>query len=242
MLRDDLILLVDASAASGRALVDALRENQFWVEQARTVRQALDQVRVRGASLVILDLELPDGDGLELCQELAGREVPFLVQSARTDLATRLAAFACGADDVIAKPCHPLELVARVRAVLRRCRGAQETAPPAYRHHDLVLDAVAHRVELDGQTLHLTPTEFRLLRALLEAPSRVFTRDELLGQMHTFDAPAGSDRSVDLHVASLRRKLGDNPKTPRYIEAVRGVGYRLALAPAPPARRAQARA
>lgn len=230
MLLDELILVVEPDITQARALLDALSNSGLWAELVRTGPQALEQLRSRGASLVILDLDQAGGDGLELCRQLADREVPLVVQSSRTDLATRLAAFAIGADDVVAKPCHPLELVARTRAVLRRWRGDRQLPQPAFRHRGLLLDPAAHRVEQDGRTLHLTPTEFRLLKSLLEAPNRAFTRDELIGRTHTFDAPAGSDRSVDLHIASLRRKLGDNPRSPRYIASVRGVGYRLATA------------
>lgn len=177
--------------------------------------------------LLVLDLMLPGMDGMEVCRRVREEsEVPIIMLTARVEEEDRLAGLDLGADDYITKPFSPRELCARVRAVLRRVRREPLPSEPVLRRGDLVVDLRKRAVFLEGRRLHLTPTEFRILALLAREPGRVFTRDEILDRAfgHDFE---GFDRTVDAHISNLRRKLGDDPRAPRYIQTVYGVGYRF---------------
>ncbi|BDG04503.1 response regulator transcription factor [Anaeromyxobacter oryzae] len=178
--------------------------------------------------VVLLDLMLPGKDGLEVCRELRARsDVPIIVLTARGEEADRVMGLELGADDYLAKPYSPRELLARIRAVVRRARGRAGPARTAVRVGALVVDPAAMRATLDGEELPLTAYEFALLEALARRAGRVLSREQLM-ELAKGSAEEAFDRSIDVHVSRLRQKLGDDPKRPRLIKTVRGAGYVLA--------------
>jgi DNA-binding response OmpR family regulator len=178
--------------------------------------------------VVLLDLMLPGKDGLEVCRELRARsDVPVIVLTARGEEADRVMGLELGADDYLAKPFSPRELLARIRAVVRRARGQAGPERSAVRVGGLVVDPASMRATLDGQELPLTAYEFALLEALARRAGRVLSREQLM-ELAKGSAEESFDRSVDVHVSRLRQKLGEDPKRPRLIKTVRGAGYVLA--------------
>jgi two-component system, OmpR family, response regulator BaeR len=177
-------------------------------------------VRTHTPELILLDLMLPGRDGLEICRELRGfSDVPIIMVTAKVEEIDRLVGLDLGADDYVCKPFSPRELMARVKAILRRGRGTAA---------GLVLDEKAHRAELDGRSVELTPVEFRLLRALAAAPGRVFPRERLLERLYE-DHRVVTDRTVDAHVKNLRRKLEEVRPGEDLVRSIYGVGYKLEL-------------
>jgi DNA-binding response OmpR family regulator len=210
-------------AELARAYLDREGYSTVWV---RSGEEALTEVARRPVRLVILDLGLPGGiDGFEVCRRLRARGgVPILILSARDDEVDRVAGLEAGADDYVPKPFSPRELVARVKAILRRtAERASGEHGPLLTAADVSLDHPAHRVTVAGRPVELTPREFDLLAALLSHPNVVMTRDRLLELVWGGQYPGGT-RTVDVHVAQLRRKL----ERPELIATVRGVGYRVA--------------
>jgi two-component system, OmpR family, response regulator len=178
--------------------------------------------------VVLLDLMLPGKDGLEVCRELRVRsDVPVIVLTARGEEADRVMGLELGVDDYLAKPFSPRELLARIRAVVRRARGRAGPARGAVRVGALVVDPGAMRATLDGRELALTAYEFALLEVLARRAGRVLSREQLM-ELAKGSADESFDRSIDVHVSRLRQKLGDDPKRPRLIKTVRGSGYVLA--------------
>ncbi len=178
--------------------------------------------------VVLLDLMLPGKDGLEVCRELRARsDVPIIVLTARGEEADRVMGLELGADDYLAKPYSPRELLARIRAVTRRAKGRAGPAQGVVRVGTLHLDPAARTVTLDEKPVHLTGYEFALLEALARRAGRVLTREQLM-ELARGSAEEAFDRSIDVHVSRLRQKLGDDPKRPRLIKTVRGSGYVLA--------------
>ncbi len=180
--------------------------------------------------LIVLDLMLPDVAGEEICREIRQRsDVPILMLTAKASEDERVGGLALGADDYLTKPFSPRELVARVRAILRRTH-ATETPLVEVLSLDggaLEIDTVQHEVRRDGAAIELTPNEYKLLVALARYPGRVYTRFELINLVQGYEY-AGYERTIDAHVKNLRRKLERDPRKPRYVETVYGVGYRLA--------------
>ena len=208
--------------------VRAYLENAgFQVITARTGREALFTFRHEQPDLVILDVMMPEMDGWETAR-LIRREsdVPLIFLTARVEDVDQVTGLEIGADEYITKPFSPRVLVARVRAVLRRVYGELAGEPSVWRVGELELDADAHLVTLHGQRVDLTPSEFNLLAALIARPGRVFTRMELLERLQG-TAFAGYERTIDVHIKNLRAKIEPDPRSPRYIETVYGVGYRL---------------
>jgi DNA-binding response OmpR family regulator len=178
--------------------------------------------------VVLLDLMLPGRDGLEVCRELRAHiDTPIIMVTARVEEADRVLGLEGGADDYLAKPFSSRELLARVRAQARRKRGRVGPAPALLRVGRLVIDGGSMRATIDGNELSLTTHEFVLLRVFAERPGRVLTRDQLLRFTHASEDDA-FDRSIDIHVSHLRQKLGDDPRSPRLLKTIRGVGYMLA--------------
>jgi len=190
------------------------------------VRAVEEYARLR-PDLVLLDLMLPGQDGFEVCRRIRARgTTPVIMLTARDEESDKLVGLELGADDYITKPFSPREVVARVRAVLRRARAA-EGEGELLRVHDLEIDPQRFRATRAGRVLDLTPTEFRLLTVLARHPGRAFTRLQLLDQVQGYGFE-GYERTVDAHVKNLRQKLEPDPQHPRYILTVHGVGYRLA--------------
>ena len=227
------ILLVDDEPAIRESLAFALRRDGFDVEQAASLREARNLTDA--AELVILDLVLPDGNGLEFLRSLRSRsDVPVIVLTSRDEETDRVVGLEMGADDYVLKPFSPREVVARVRAVLRRVRGPGEKAengePPIEGPGGLRVDPRSRRAAVGPTELALSRTEFNLLAAFLKAPGRVFERGQLLDAVWGADVVVG-DRTVDVHVKALRRKIEEAGGDPKLVETVRGVGYRLRDAP-----------
>ena len=181
--------------------------------------------------VVLLDVMLPGMDGFEVTRRLRDiSQVPILLLTARSAEGDRIIGLDLGADDYVVKPFSPRELMARVRALLRRRGRARGSDEPVLVADGLELDPNAVAVRLDGTPLDLTPFEFRILQALMARPSRVLTRDELIDAIHGDDDPGIFDRTIDVHLGRLRRKLRDNAAEPRFIGTVRTVGYRFVAA------------
>jgi two-component system OmpR family response regulator len=179
--------------------------------------------------VVLLDLMLPTMDGLAICREIRQRcDVPIIMVTAREEEADRVMGLELGADDYVSKPFSSRELLARIRAQVRRARGNAGPAAQRLEVGGLVIDAQAMRATLDGRVLGLTTYEFALLRALAENAGKVLVREQLL-VLARGNAEEAFDRSIDVHVSRLRHKLGDDPKQPRLVKTVRGLGYMLAL-------------
>jgi two-component system alkaline phosphatase synthesis response regulator PhoP len=222
------ILVVDDEPKITALARDYLEHGGFAVLVAGDGRSALALARSRRPDLVVLDLGLPGLDGLDVARALRrDSDVPILMLTARTDEADRIAGLELGADDYVTKPFSPRELVARVRAILRRTELATTLADAPIRILDVELDPARLRVSVAGRPVDLTPTEFTLLATLARQPGRVFTRSQLLDAIHgvAFEA---YERAIDGHVKNLRRKLEPDPAHPRYLQTVHGVGYRFA--------------
>jgi DNA-binding response OmpR family regulator len=221
-----LILVVDDDAKTALAVRLYLEHAGCEVASASDGRQALARAESEPRpDLVVLDLMLPGLDGLEVCRRLREiSDVPIIMLTARSTEEDRLEGLELGADDYVIKPFSPRELAARVRAVLRRLPGASDGPP--LRLGELMVDPARHEVRWSGRQVELTPREFRLLETLARAPGRAFSRAELIERAFGADSEA-LDRTIDAHVANLRRKLEEGSATPSPIETVFGVGYRL---------------
>ncbi len=221
------ILLVDDEPKIIKIARDYLERGGFRVLATGDGRDVLPMVRRERPDLIVLDLALPEMDGLDVTRALRKEsEVPIIMLTARVDEADRLVGLELGADDYIVKPFSPKELVARVRAVLRRWDGAR-AGTEVVRAGDLALDVPRMHASLGGRTLDLTPTEFRLLEVLARQPGRIFTRGQLLEALHGV-AVESYERAIDSHIKNLRRKIESDPRRPRYILAVHGIGYKYA--------------
>ena len=225
------ILVVDDDKEIVRLLRAYLEQAGYQVLVAYNGENALHVLRRERPDLVVLDLMLPDRDGWDVTRIVRGDEglaaTPIIMLTARVEEADRIVGLELGADDYVTKPFSPGELVARVRATLRRASG--EMGPSTMlRAGDVELDTASLTATVAGEPVDLTPTEFQLLAALVRQPGRIFTREQLLEAVHgvAFD---GYDRSVDSHVKNLRRKIEPDPRQPCYIQTVYGVGYRFGL-------------
>lgn len=184
--------------------------------------------------LIILDLMLPKMDGWEVCRRLRRQtEIPIIMLTARGEEIDKVAGLTLGADDYVVKPFSPRELVARVKAVLRRAARQGAGSETLFSHAGVHLDIEKRRLSVDGHPVSLTPHEYALLEALLSVPGRVFTRDELLNRIYPRGEAVVIERVVDVHIGKLRQKIEPDPSKPRYILTVRGVGYRFADQPSP---------
>jgi DNA-binding response OmpR family regulator len=209
--------------------VRAYLENAgFRVVTASDGQSALTVYRHERPALVVLDLGLPGIDGLDVARRVRqDSNTPIIMLTARVDETDKLIGLELGADDYVTKPFSPRELVARVRAVLRRSAGEREQAPPPIVSGEVSIDLERRHATVAGQSIDLTPTEFELLAVLARHPGRVFTRLELLDRVQGY-AFEGYERTVDAHVKNLRQKIEPDPKQPRYVLTVYGVGYRFA--------------
>jgi two-component system, OmpR family, alkaline phosphatase synthesis response regulator PhoP len=221
----DRILIVDDEPKIVRLLRDYLEHAGFAVVVARDGAEALMRARTDRPDLVVLDLGLPGLDGLDITRQLRrDSNVPIIMLTARDDETDKVLGLELGADDYVTKPFSPRELVARVRAVLRR--HEPEGSPELLRAGDLVLDLPRLRATVDERVVPLTATEFGLLATMARQPGRVFTRSQLLDAIHGV-AFESYERAIDAHIKNIRRKLEADPRNPHYLLTVYGVGYRL---------------
>ena len=221
------VLIVEDEARLARNIAKALRETTLYaVDIATDGEDGLHQGLSNSYDLIVLDLFLPELDGTDVCRLLrADSRVPIIMLTARATDEDKLLGLDLGADDYLTKPFNPRELVARVRAVLRRTLPDDD--PNGELHFgDLAISLVRREVAAHGQPVSLTPTEFRLLETLVREPGRAFSRSELLDRAFGFDYD-GIERTVDVHIMNLRRKIEPQPGTPRYIMTVPGFGYRF---------------
>jgi len=221
------ILVVDDEPRIVQLARDYLAHAGFDVVTAADGPSALSSARTLSPDLIVLDLGLPRMDGLDVARAIRRQSaVPIIMLTARSDETDKLVGLELGADDYVTKPFSPRELVARVRAVLRRVDGDLAHAD-VVRVGDVELDVPRLRTTVDGRRVDLTPTEFQLLLTLVRQPGRVLTRAQLLDAVHgvAFDS---YERAIDAHVKNIRRKIEPDPHVPRYVQTVFGVGYRFA--------------
>jgi DNA-binding response OmpR family regulator len=220
------VLCIDDDTRLFELLASFLEPNGVTLVHAADGRQGLAALDGGVFDAVLLDVMMPGIDGLEVCKRIRQKSrVPIIMLTAKGDETDRVVGLELGADDYVPKPFSPRELLARLRAVLRR--SAPEAAAPTLAVRDIVIDVPARDVRVAGAVVELTGIEFDILVTLARRPGRVVPRDTLLSQAGRDDVTVG-DRTVDVHVSHLRRKLGDDPRAPRLIKTVRGVGYVLA--------------
>ena len=224
------ILVVDDEPDIVRLVRDYLEASGFAVITAATGEDALVAAHRHRPDLVILDLNLPGADGFEVARAMhRERELPIIMLTARTEETDRVAGLELGADDYVTKPFSPREIVARVRAVLRRGDAARSGDSMLRVGDDLTLDLSRMETIVDGHRVDLTATEFQLLAHMAGQPGRVFTRAQLLAALHGV-AIESYERAIDAHIKNIRRKIERDPRTPERLQTVFGVGYRLAEA------------
>jgi two-component system, OmpR family, alkaline phosphatase synthesis response regulator PhoP len=220
------VLVVDDDVKTVELVKLYLSRDGYKVLTAYDGTEALRLARENHPDLIVLDLMLPGVDGLEVCRTLRNEsDVPIIMLTARTTDEDKLTGLGSGADDYISKPFSPRELAARVRTVLRRLPG--ERGPVEVKRGKLVLNFLKHEVSVGGKQLDLTPVEFKLLGVLAKEAGRVFSRAELVEKALGYDYK-GFDRTIDVHILNLRRKMETDPAHPRYIKTAYGAGYRFA--------------
>ncbi len=221
------IMVVDDEERLVSLLASYLTQEGYRVVSAANGREALTVSRIEHPDLIVLDLMMPEMDGYEFMRRHHERQsTPIILLTARVDKDDKVIGLEMGADDYMTKPFRPRELLARIRAVLRRSGGTLPV-PEVIAVGDVRLDRGAHSVTVGEKAVDLTPSEFDLLAALMSSPGRVFSRLELLDQIQgtTYE---GYERTIDVHVKNLRAKIEPQPKSPRYVETIYGVGYRFA--------------
>jgi DNA-binding response OmpR family regulator len=227
-LAPGLVLVVEDDSKTASLIGLYLQREGYQIAMARDGEHALSLARHENPVFVILDLMLPKMDGWEVCRRIREfSEVPILMLTARGEEFDRVLGLTIGADDYMVKPFSPRELVARVKAILRRSGQKAPKEPERLAMGDLSLDVSKHVVRVKNREILLTPSEFKLLRLFMEAPGRLFTREQLLEVLY----PQGEeviDRVIDVHIGKLRQKIEPDPVHPRYIMTVRGFGYRFA--------------
>ena len=224
------ILVVDDEPSVQEVVRAYLQKEGFSVHVAGDGRRGLELAARLKPALIVLDLMLPDISGEEVCREIRRRsDVPILMLTAKAGEEERIGGLVLGADDYLTKPFSPRELVARVHAILRRAGGSEVPLVQvlSFDGGALEIDTVRHEVRLQGEPVDLTPNEYKLLVSLARFPGRAYSRFELVNLVQGFDFD-GFERTIDTHVKNLRRKIEPDPRTPRYVETVFGVGYRLA--------------
>jgi DNA-binding response OmpR family regulator len=222
------ILLVEDDARLAQLTARYLESHGVLVTIATTGDEGLAEALRRQYDCIVLDVMLPGRDGIEVTRELRARtDVPIVMVTARTEEADRVLGLEVGADDYMPKPFSPRELLARIRATVRRVRGQAGPAQQTVRVGGLILDPQKMTVTLDGTPVEVTAYEFSILRALAQRPGRVLSREQLL-DLAKGSAELSFDRSIDVHVSRLRAKLGDDSRNPKILKTVRGAGYLLA--------------
>jgi DNA-binding response OmpR family regulator len=228
---NERVLVVDDEPSVHEVVRAYLEREGFVVLSASDGREGLRMAEERRPALIVLDLMLPDLSGEDIVREVRRRsDVPILMLTARSAEDDRVSGLELGADDYLTKPFSPRELVARIKAVLRRApdNDAPLLARIVLDDGSLVVDTDRHEVTLASEPVELTASEFRLLVALARHPGRVYSRPQLVERLQGHDFP-GYERTIDAHVKNVRRKLGDDPRDPRYVITVHGVGYKLGV-------------
>ncbi len=225
------VLVIDDDERIRALLAEALASRGLRVETAADGESGLEMLRGGSFELLVLDIMMPGKDGFEVLRELrATSRIPCIMLTARGDELDRIVGLELGADDYLPKPFNPRELLARIQAVLRRTDERSPELGQPLRAGSLVVDPDRRHVELDGQPVELTTTEFEILRTLVANAGRVIPRERLM-ELARGEDYAAFERSVDVHVSHIRRKLGDDPRQPTWIKTVRGVGYTVPRQP-----------
>jgi len=225
--REQRILVVDDEERIRSIVRSYLHQEGYQVDEATTGEDAVARIRERTPDLMVLDVRLPGIDGMEVLRQVRRvSDVYVIMLTARTDETDKLIGLEVGADDYMTKPFSPRELVARVKAVLRRGRGSSPTDDELLRFEGLDIDLARREATVDSSPIELTSLEFDLLAALTSAPGRVFTRRQLIERVWGWDF-FGDHRIVDVHIRNIRKALGDPADAPRFIGTVRGVGYKF---------------
>jgi len=223
------VLVLEDEPAVAQVLENYLRRDGFEPTLCANVQSALAAVKAAKPGVMILDIGLPDGNGLDVLRATAtaGQRIPAIVLTGRTDESERIVGLELGADDYVTKPFSPRELMARVRALLRRVGNPSPAAAQdrVLRVGTMEIDSGSHEVRIDGRAANLTAAEFRILAILASAPGEVFTRAELLDRLH--DAGNIFERTLDRHINNLRKKIERDNRNPSYVITVYGVGYKL---------------
>ena len=220
------VLLVDDDPKIAKLLRSYFEKEDFSVLTAHDGTTALQLYRDKKPDILVLDLMLPGISGLDVCRQIRkDSDTPILMLTARDEETDRLVGLELGADDYVSKPFSPREVVARVKVILRRTRKTTEKTEP-FRVGKFTVDTAGYSVSADGVTLDLTPTEYKIFELLASRPGQVFTRFQMVEQVQGV-AFEGYERTIDAHVKNLRRKIDDNPKDPRIIQTVYGVGYKF---------------
>lgn len=229
------ILIVEDERAVARGLQYALELEGYQILLAENGQKGLDLARTQAPHIILLDIRLPDLSGFDVCRQLRaeGQRMPILMLTARDEAIDKVLGLELGADDYVIKPYDLRELIARIRALLRRAYGELSEAARGERFHFGPIDLDLEKLEVTrhGKTVTLTPTEFRLLRYLASNPNRPLGRETLIEAVWGYSSPVGSDRTVDVHIRHLREKLEDDPANPRWITTVRGLGYQFVTEP-----------
>ena len=223
------ILVVDDEEKIVEVVKSYLESGGYAVSEAFTGKRALELFEKENPSLIILDLMLPDVTGEEVCKKIRKKSrVPIIMLTAKVEEEDILKGLDIGADDYVVKPFSPRQLVARVGALLRRASDARTplSSELSFNDNDLIIDCTGYEVKKDGRALNLTPTEFKILLALVKTPSKVFTRDELINAIGSEDIDV-YDRTIDAHIKNLRQKVESDSRHPVYIMTVHGIGYRF---------------
>ena len=228
MTQPTRILIIEDQLKIVHWLEKFLREANYEVLSALDGTTGLQVAYREHPQVILLDLMLPDMDGFDVCRKLRERTDAFIIMvTARVQETDRLIGLEIGADDYVTKPFSPQEVVARIRALLRRARGQLTPQPQSYSYRGLLLDPVRHICTVNDEMISLTPTEFTLLETLMKQPGVPFTRERLIADSVGYDY-AGLERTIDVHIRNLRRKIETDPQQPSYIETVFGIGYRFA--------------
>ncbi len=223
-MKDSRILVVEDESKIAEIVKAYLEKDAFEVTIANTGEKAVSLLK-EGFDLIILDLMLPDMDGEDICETIRkDSDLPIIMLTAKSDEDDRIAGLGLGADDYVVKPFSPRELVARVKALLRRAKGTKEIK--SFNNKDLVIDSLRFEITKKGSVVVLTPTEFKLLQCLSDRPGQVFTRLQLVNVILGYDFE-GYDRTIDAHIKNIRHKIEDDQRNPSYIKTVYGLGYRF---------------
>jgi DNA-binding response OmpR family regulator len=230
-MKSERILIVEDEGAVARSLQYGLEREGYRVLWAENGQRALDLAHAQSPHLILLDIRLPDLSGFDVCRQLRaeGLRMPILMLTARDEAIDKVLGLELGADDYVVKPYDLRELIARIRALLRRAFGelAEISRGECIHYGPIEIDLERLSVTRHGEPVTLTPTEFRLLRFLATNPNRPLQRETLIEAVWGYSSLIGSDRTVDVHIRHLREKLEDDPANPRWITTVRGIGYQF---------------